>query len=376
MTTLSELFAELQPHEPPRGAPAVLAAAQRHAAGVRRRHRVTVGLGAIVVASAVGLWAVAEGGDTSVDTDPGPVVTEPTTTDEQRATTTDPTAPSAATVPTVAVEASGHDLLLYGADGITRVRDGLASSVWSEPVAEAFADGPDAVVFQDAGLDGAIRWARGDRVEVLVASDQRTVLHGLVELEGEATILFTRATGGREPGQPEREERLYSRSLVSGTERELGLTGGIESGLDGVGLSSQGLLVSTCHLQCGVRDLGPPGEERVYVQPDWIGGLDVSGDLLAYVRSTFLSEEGTTTDPVLVLAELDGTVRAEVALPDDMTGRIHLDLAGDAGSVVVWSVSYETGEASSPVLVEDPGGVAEQVRRLATDQAARFEPAR
>lgn len=273
----------------------------------------------------------------------------------------------------VAVDDVDRDLLLFGRDGIARVVDASVQQIWAEPVARAFDDGSGWVVFQDGGTNGAIRWLGDGAPAELVGPGERSVLHGVVELDGAPTVLFTRATGGQEPEKEEREERLFGLSLAAGIERDLGVTGGIESGLDAVALSAQGLLVSRCHLQCGVHVLGgAEGEEEVILPADWISGLDARGDVVAFVRSTFDPERGDTTGPVLVLAGLDGQVRADVPLPERIQGQIHVDLSEDGTAAVIWAVPYDTGEVAGSVLVDGLNTPDPDVRLLETTQAARF----
>lgn len=94
MNDLRNAFDKLDPHRPPRGAVPVLAAAQASAGKARLRRRLAMGLGAATAVALVAVGVVALGDDRgrTVDTDPGPVATNPTatsTTDPSDTTTTE-----------------------------------------------------------------------------------------------------------------------------------------------------------------------------------------------------------------------------------------------------------------------------------------------
>ncbi|MGK2948692.1 MAG: GerMN domain-containing protein [Acidimicrobiales bacterium] len=273
--------------------------------------------------------------------------------------------------PTVAVELAGIDLLLFGESGVREVVGGDVVDRWVRPVTVAHADGTGAIVAQDLGEDGPIRRVRSGEAQLLVAPGEGLLLRNVVDLDGQPTALFTRRTGGvDDEGSGEApEEHLFAIELASAAERALGQTGGRESGLDAVALSRGDLLVSTCHLQCSVRVLGDEGS--TLTMPDWIAGLDAVGARIASVRSTFVPETGGTVDPVLVVARLDGTVDAEVTLPPRVRGRVHVDLASDGGSAIVWWADDDARPVGA-VLVRDLLGSTPSAVILEGAEGARF----
>lgn len=378
MTKLSDTYDQLHPGAE-RGAAQVLSGALTTARAHRRRRRATAALAgsAGLVAVALAAWPSDERPDEERIDVGGTPSSSPSTTTTSPATTTstEPPAPGV-----IAPEDAGHDLLLFGDDGIAWVTAGEREVVWNEAVVAAHSDGAGGVVFEDnVGVFGTIRWLpEGATVPVdLVADSEMANLHGVVVGADSTEVLFTRTN---EPafeldrGFIEREEHLFARDLVTGEERDLGITGGTESGLDAVATSDLGLLVSTCHLQCRVHVLGGPNDEVEVRRAEFVGGLDVEGSLLAVVREDETHLEYPQIAGELVVEVIDGPTVAQIPLPSQLTVYFRVDLSVDGRSALVWGVDFSTGirGLTGAYLVEGIGSAAPTVRQLAGAGGARF----
>jgi hypothetical protein len=291
-----------------------------------------------------------------------------------------PTRPSIGTVETVDATAVNYNLLVFGEQGISWIVRGKRHTIWSQPVAQAFPDGAGGVVFQELREPRSINWLRAGAADHLVMDDEPDDAHlrGVADLNGTATALLTRRIGDGE----DQTETLYGYELSTVTEAAITDTGGSQSGLDAVAATAGGeLLLSTCHLQCAVWPLSSREEEagEPLVAPDWISGLDTEGDTLAYVRFTFDSERGTVTDPVLVVAGVDGRVRQQVPLEGALEGEqtATVDLSPDGRSAVVWFGPSAADLARAPIFIDDLGleQAEPRIRTFAVTEGVRFASA-
>lgn len=182
MTDLHDAFDQLDPHRPPRGAAPVLAAAQARAGTTRLRRRLAIGLGtaSAVALVAVGVGTIRSDGGRTVETDPGPLATNPTAT-----STTDPSDT------TGAEGAAGHvtvDVYLSPADG---------EEVCSETVAVSRSVQGPAVLFGalEALLAGPTSEELDDGLASFFSDDTAGALRSVEIVDGTALIDFTDFTG-------------------------------------------------------------------------------------------------------------------------------------------------------------------------------------
>jgi hypothetical protein len=189
-------------------------------------------------------------------------------------------------------------------------------------------------------------------------------------------VLFTRTNEPAfEPnrGPEEREERLFALHLGSGVERDLGVTGRVESYLDATSLSDVGLLISTCHLQCRVSIVGgeDDGEEIRAARP--IRGLDAEGSAIAVVWEDVDPGDPDQLRQELVVEQLDGERLASVRLPSLPFGDLTVDLSTDQRAAIVSITVYgEEGPSFFTLLVEGLGSSEPAIRYLDSLRAARY----
>lgn len=310
--------------------------------------------------------------------------TEPSVT-----TSTEPEAGPPTTVSgwaTIGLEEVGRPLLVYGEAGISTVDGDQQHLIWDQPVARAHRDPDGGVVYQEPGEWGAIgRLSAGaTSPEILVPSDERPHLHGIVELDGEATMLFTRRV--RDAALDEHSiETLYALGLRSGRERELAVTGGQESGLDAATIVDGRLATSECHLQCVIRlrpTDDPDDEGDVLVPTDWISGLDAAGPEIVFVRhvgsaggmdalEADLVRQHTTTGAVRVVRLTPPLIPTPVSFP------FSVDLLPDTTAAIVHFPGRD--HSTEPVVRADPITLLvdqldgdPRVRRLDTTQGVSF----
>lgn len=289
---------------------------------------------------------------------------------------------------TVDVTEVDRSLLVSGADGIRRIDAGQEQLIWDGPVMTALPDLADGVVLQEPGADdpdarGAIRWLPTDTdtpVEpAIAAADQQPVLHTVVEFEGEPTVLFTLRSGQGE----DELETLQAYGLDSGTSRELGVTGGLESQLGGAGIVGDRLVLSRCHLQCQLVVV-PPGTQpdgddvtELLPGPMPIEGLDVEDGIAAYVELPVPPgvELEDADAPVLWLHDLDADDRREIPLPADpaLDGMaVRVDLWPDGNAALLTFYRWDDPTQARTLLIDRLDDQPRH-RRLDTDDHLRFD---
>lgn len=382
----------VQPTEPV--APAELVGRARRR---RRRRHVAAGAGSLAMAALaaavlLGLGVTDPQPPEIVDQPPAPPEPGPEPDDdgevEAEGGDADDGEPDGDAAPvTVALAKVERALLAYGPEGIRKVGDGQDRRIWGSPVAAALPDLRGGVVLQFVAPDDPagrerIEWlpAGADAPGVALASDQQeSVLHAVVEFDGEPTVLFTRRTGEGE----DEVETLYAHGLDSGTERELGITGRLESGLGGVGLVDDRLVVSRCHLQCqlvivppGAAPEGDDGEELL-PGPASIQGLDVHDGVAAYIELPPAGIDRDDTDgPVLWLHDLYSGDRHDLPLPtpdlDLDATRVTVDLATDSNAALIAFHRWDDLTRAQTLLVDR---LDDQPRHrwLGTHEHVRFD---
>lgn len=257
-------------------------------------------------------------------------------------------------VPAVAQGERSRTILRFGSQGISITSGDREMSVWPGAVSAAFPDHMGGIVFQEVDA-GPIRWLAdlSNPSGTSTVAPPGALLHAVIERDGQEEVFFTRRSGEGESST----ETLFSYSLLDQTVTEMVDTGGSESGLDAVAAMPDGQLVlSTCHLQCTVwtqEKYQDFATAEPLIPPDWIAGLDIAAETIAYVRYTFTPDSGTTTDPVLVIADLSGETLHEVPLPmTSESGGAMVDLDGDAQRVIV-SIPNDGGSGVTSVLVDN-----------------------
>lgn len=279
-------------------------------------------------------------------------------------------------------------LLVFGRDGIRRMDASQDGPIWNGPVVAALPDLRGGVVIQEADPDdpdafgGAVRWlpAGADApAPPLGPSEGQVRLHAVVGLDGEPTVLFTHRTGEGE----DEVETLHAHGLDSGTDRELAVTGALESGLGGTGLADDRLVLARCHLHCQLLVV-PPGSPpdgddvtELLPGPMPIQGLDVARDVAAYVElpppAAVDDDDG---EPVLWLHDIDGGDRRDLALPtsglDLQAVTVTVDLAPDGAAALI---EFLPGDdpARARTMYVDNLDTEPRLRWLDTDEHVRFD---
>lgn len=291
-------------------------------------------------------------------------------------------------VATVALGEVDRALLVFGPDGIRRIDAGQDGRIWGGPVVTALPDLRGGAVFQETDPDDPDVF--GDRVRWLPVgadapaptigpSDDHVTLHAVAEIGGEPTVLFTRRTGDGE----DEVETLYAHGLDSGTERELGVTGALESGLGGAGVADDRLVLARCHLHCQLFVVPPgsplDGDDVTELLPGAmpIQGLDVAQGVAAYVElpppAGVGDEDG---EPVLWLHDIDGGDRRDLALPtpdvDIAAVAVTVDLAPDGAAALI---AFRPGGDPTRVrtLYVDDLDTEPRLRWLDTGEHVRFD---
>lgn len=258
----------------------------------------------------------------------------------------------------------GRPVLVAGDDGVRRIDGDHEERLWDGAAITAVPDLRGGIVLQepDPGAEdgppawsfGPIRWlpAGDGGSQQLAGPDDRAVLHAVGEVEGRPVALLTRRTGDRERGDDE-EERLYAHDLAAGDERDLGLSGGIESGVGAADVAGGRLAVSSCHLQCDIRVL--PADGGLRGDPEWqldagfYHGLDLEQGSLAYVEIAPREDFEAPGDLRLMVATLagDGAVEAwglpTVDAPWNAV-MADVDLAPDLSAALVGLIWYDADQ--------------------------------
>lgn len=288
---------------------------------------------------------------------------------------------------TVTPDEVGRALLLFGRDGIRKVDTGQDGRIWGGPVVAALPDLGGGAVFQETDPDEPDRF--GDHVRWLPAgadapaptlgpSDEHDTLHAVAEIGGEPTVLFTRRTGDGE----DEVETLYAHGLDSGTERELGVTGGLESGLGGAAVADDRLVLTRCHLQCQLLVV-PPGSPpdgddvtELLPGPMPIQGLDVAQGVAGYVEVPPPAGVGDDGEPVLWLHDIDGGHRRDLTLPtadlDAGAVTVTVDLAPDGAAALIGFRPWDDPTRVHTMYIDDLD-TEPRLRWLATDEHVRFD---
>lgn len=285
----------------------------------------------------------------------------------------------------VPVEEAGHDLLLFGSDGIRAVSARGERQLWGRAVTNVRADLRGGVVLEEVDATGSavavhlVRWLPRDADAPrlpLGARDHDARLHAVVPIDGHPTALVTRRTG---EGDNE-EEMLVAHTLATGAERPLGVTGRHESGLGGVGLFGDELVLSRCHLQCRLvtvpfgSDLEGDEVADLLPGPVAIEGVTVAGEHVAYVERPHPGDaegpEPTLWRYDLVTGERDGYPLPATGVADPFV--VSVDLTAD-GQVALVEFRHVDDLHSAQTLLVDGLATTPRSRWLETSERVRLD---
>lgn len=301
---------------------------------------------------------------------------------------------------TITPDRLDQPVIVSGDDGIYRFEAGGEELMWDGPAVAALPDLRGGIVFHEPAEQydelwgfGTIRWlpagADTPADPPIAGEDERAVLQAVVEWNDEPTVLFTRRAGDLDgPDREGQEERLYAFGLDSGTEVDLGVTGRLESGLDGAVLVDGRLVLSRCHLDCWIDLLPADGttedEAEDVERFGSHGGLDTAAGVVAWVTVASTEEQHGTLTLVLldVAAHLEGRddARREIELltipqPSHMIGVSTLDLDPELRAALVSVHWYDTDQDTSreEIFHIDQLDTDPRVHRVQVEGHVRFD---
>jgi hypothetical protein len=262
--------------------------------GRRRQLTSVAGAALVVVLLAIGFGVLLQ----FVEPSPGPVATV--------STVTQTTAPAATTTTTQSAVVA--ELVVAGPEGITLVRAGGPTSVWSEgPLMLALDDLQGGFVFQvGTSASSIMRLPAGSEEPAeLIAqqADEALQLQEVAVIEDSPKVAYTRRTGV--PGTDRAQEDLHLHDLATGADQVVGTVGGFERGPTRVSYGGGRFLLSMSAegftwFEFLAGDGSPvevPGNPRTeeQSQEDFLvfaghGSLAPDGSTMAYLRGHPRSE--------------------------------------------------------------------------------------
>lgn len=259
----------------------------------------------------------------------------------------------------------GWPILTTGADGVQWWTDDGPRTLQDQPAVAAVAL-PDSMALVQAVIGDPVFIVGPEqfRQELVAARPELRLLGAGTAADGTFVGLVTWRTG--DPAQ-ETDEHLGTVDISSGEVTDLGVSGGIESGLDTVDLVDGQMLETGCHIQCALRErtLGEPLDDpRDPLVDGFLTAGAWFGDDLAYVAYEPDPADGSILSRELVVAG------QRVPLPDVDGWPAVVSVAPDRSSVLV-SLREPTSDAQT-YLVDRLGEGTPRVRELSVFGVARF----